>query len=471
MAASAVEAQDGIEEPVLVAETAAGAEVEADGYAPIFDFNRVDTWGGFAEESTSLTTRAYDTEVKNLIANAFENFDTSINGLLSYNLSQSEFDKLFAEVLDNPKYWYVVQYGECDKNNAGIMSSVDIVYVTDTARLNEYIAAVNNEIQKAQSWIQYGMSDDQKAQVLHDYLVRNVVYPSGIDVNGDYNVTDPMFNAYGALVRKSAVCEGYVQAYKVLLNSVGINSVMVTSEKMNHAWNMVQIDGGWYHVDVTWDDAQYTQYGGDLGFDVESKIGSMHHDFFLRSDAVMSSTPNGFGAHENWKAPTTAAADYYKLHSTREWPVYNSSIVSTYPTSTQEGAVVMYRMYNPFSGEHFYTAGLTERSSLIREGWVYENIAWYAPTSGAPVYRLYNEFAGDHHYTASAYERDYLVSVGWKDEGVGWNTEDSNGQPLYRLYNPNAVAGAHHYTTDMNEYNTLSGIGWVPEGEGWYGVR
>lgn len=45
----------------------------------------------------------------------------------------------------------------------------------------------------------------------------------------------------------------------------------------------------------------------------------------------------------------------------------------------------MYRMYNPNSGEHFYTANSFEKDSLTKSGWKYEGIGWYAPTkSNAP---------------------------------------------------------------------------------------
>ena len=63
----------------------------------------------------------------------------------------------------------------------------------------------------------------------------------------------------------------------------------------------------------------------------------------------------------------------------------------------------MYRLYNPNSGEHFYTANTTERDNVKKAGWKYEGIGWYAPTSGDPVYRLYNPNAGDHHYSATRF--------------------------------------------------------------------
>lgn len=137
--------------------------------------------------------------------------------------------------------------------------------------------------------------------------------------------------------------------------------------------------------------------------------------------------------------------------------------------STDVYAADMYRLYNPNSGEHFYTANLTEKNNVQKAGWRYEGIGWNAPTSGNPVYRLYNANAGDHHYTLNANERDHLKKVGWRYEGVSWYSPGS-GKPLYRLYNPNAKAGSHHYTLNTNERDNLKRAGWRYEGIAWYAV-
>ena len=135
-----------------------------------------------------------------------------------------------------------------------------------------------------------------------------------------------------------------------------------------------------------------------------------------------------------------------------------------------EGHCLMYRMYNPNSGEHFYTGSKKEGNKLVDAGWNYEGIAWEGPTeSNTPVYRLYNPNVGEHHYTPNKKERDKLIKLGWNDEGIGWYSDDNEGTPLYRLYNPNATTGNHHYTTSTRERDKLVKIGWNDEGIGWYG--
>ena len=132
--------------------------------------------------------------------------------------------------------------------------------------------------------------------------------------------------------------------------------------------------------------------------------------------------------------------------------------------------ITMYRLYNPNSGEHFYTKNVGERDAVIAAGWTYEGVGWIAPATGQSVYRLYNSIAGEHHYTLSMTERDYLIAAGWTYEGVGWVSSERQAVPLYREYNPNQWSCNHNYTRDYFEHTQLIKIGWKDEGIAWYGV-
>ena len=190
---------------------------------------------------------------------------------------------------------------------------------------------------------------------------------------------------------------------------------------------------------------------------------------FLKTSFGMELYDVGFFAMETYIAPTPIPTPE---------PSPTPIIIPTpTPTPTPTPApeiktVEMYRLYNPNSGEHFYTAKAKERDVLASIGWQYEGIGWTAPAeSNTPVYRLYNANAGDHHYTMKTKEKDALVSVGWDYEGIGWDSDDNEEVPLYRQYNPYAVSGSHNYTTNKKENDALVKIGWIAEGIGWYGVK
>lgn len=139
------------------------------------------------------------------------------------------------------------------------------------------------------------------------------------------------------------------------------------------------------------------------------------------------------------------------------------------------GSGDMYRVYNPNSGEHFYTSNKAEKDHLVNLGWKYEGIGWKAPTvSNYPVYRLYNANGGEHHYTMNVAEKNSLVKLGWKYEGIGWfsaDPNDSNSVQLLREYNPNAFSNNHNYTTNAKEHSWLVGLGWKDEGKAWYATK
>ena len=89
---------------------------------------------------------------------------------------------------------------------------------------------------------------------VHDCIVDNIEYGTEISGHNSYNI-------YGALVNKSAVCEGYAESFKYIMDALNIPCILVVGEATNsngttesHEWNYVQIDGKWYAVDTTWDD-------------------------------------------------------------------------------------------------------------------------------------------------------------------------------------------------------------------------
>ena len=156
-----------------------------------------------------------------------------------------------------------------------------------------------------------------------------------------------------------------------------------------------------------------------------------------------------------------STVDAQNLAKTAEEPVL-------VPAATS--GITMWRLYNPNSGEHFYTGNLYEAKQVAKAGWNWEGVGWVAPSSGEPVYRLYNPNAGDHQYTLHAAERDMLVTVGWNYEGIGWYSDTNKTVALLRQYNPNARAGSHNFTVNTQEKNMLVQAGWKDEGIGWYGV-
>lgn len=99
-----------------------------------------------------------------------------------------------------------------------------------------------------------GKSDYKKLEAVYDYVCENVVYDyANLNDNGYYL----KYTAYGALVDKTAVCQGYAMLMYRLALELGIDSRFITgyqtSSKGSHGWNIAKINGKYYNIDATWD--------------------------------------------------------------------------------------------------------------------------------------------------------------------------------------------------------------------------
>ena len=83
---------------------------------------------------------------------------------------------------------------------------------------------------------------EQREKAAHDIVCENTEYASN-----DYDQS-----AYSMVCLGETVCAGYAAALNMLLNAVGIETVVVTS--YDHAWNLTNLHGIWYEVDSTWAD-------------------------------------------------------------------------------------------------------------------------------------------------------------------------------------------------------------------------
>ena len=150
-------------------------------------------------------------------------------------------------------------------------------------------ASVEEAVAHALACVKDDMQPVEKALLLHEYIVRETDYNLAV-VRGEMEYPDYVHSAEGVFLYRDAVCEGYAKAYSLLLKEVDIPSVLVASDEMNHAWNMVKIGDNWFHADVTWDDPT-----NDAEVDF-CRGGFVNHAFFLQSDKYFEDP----GEHYEW---------------------------------------------------------------------------------------------------------------------------------------------------------------------------
>lgn len=222
----------------------------------------------------------------------------------SFNIHKDEVGELYFAVLnDNPEYFYVSGYFTYSYSiGSGNVKDINVDYHYEKNEIASLKTKFNAAIDKALEVIQPLMNEEQKVLAIHDYLALNCEYNRLFFENVDL-IDKESYTAYGCLVKNLAVCQGYSYAFKLLMNDLGIECSIVTSDQMNHAWNMIRLNGEYYHIDVTWDDPM-TKSSDNKHVDL---LGKVSHTYFLLTDEQMLEND-----HYNWKAESDSSDKAYK---------------------------------------------------------------------------------------------------------------------------------------------------------------
>lgn len=266
--------------------------------------------------------------------------------IYAYNIPVDEIGEIYfsfatrhPELLIRTKY---TQYYY--KNVPDTTAFIEPAYIFETAeqdntardfmqeKINEYVELVSQF-----------ESPLEKLLAVHDKMVENYKY--------DYSATSDdilPFHAYGIFKNNTAVCQGYAQAYYMILRELGIEANFCRSDSINHLWNYVKLDGKWYHVDVTWDDPNKT----------DNISAAYHSNFLLSDDKRFQNIKNSFSdAEHDWIAYLDALPDC------------GNDFESTYLFNIS-GLIVLTYDGEYFNAMHTYSGGqtVTFRSKSLKAG-------------------------------------------------------------------------------------------------------
>lgn len=183
-------------------------------------------------------------------------------------ISVSDLHTVMSIVLnDNPDMFHLSAAYQYSYNSNRPDTAIEVMFSYKMTR-EEYAAAsaeVRTWADKVISLADPSFTEYEYALFFHDYIAANYDYDT------DYAVRD----VYHFLKEGKGVCQAYTYTYAYLLESVGIETTFASSDEMNHIWNVVKIDGKWFHVDVTWDDP------------IGNAAGVVDHMYFMLSDSAI----------------------------------------------------------------------------------------------------------------------------------------------------------------------------------------
>lgn len=137
----------------------------------------------------------------------------------------------------------------------------------------EELSTIYENVERIIGEMPKGLTDYEKIKYVNDYVVDNTVY--------ELESEESPYTAYSILINGEGVCNGYTLATWLLLYALQIENLYVTGNVGDelHAWNLVKLEGEWYHLDTTWNDPIY------MGF--FKWLGEPTYDYFLISDEQM----------------------------------------------------------------------------------------------------------------------------------------------------------------------------------------
>lgn len=230
--------------------------------------------------------------------------------LIGYRMTPEELSSCWSHVIyDNAELFFVADRYEYKAIGSFVLSVTPSYAVSDDA-LDTAREIYNQALQDILGTLHPEWTELQTALYLHDYLCSRYAY--------DESLT--RYSAYELLTDGTGVCQAYTLVYDALLTACGIDCSYVVSREMNHAWNVVTIDGEQYNVDVTYDDP------------TPDHLGKVSHRSFLRSDEKFSEShifteAEGYGECTDtfydsdavWERVNTAfvpiGADFYYIKS------------------------------------------------------------------------------------------------------------------------------------------------------------
>ena len=232
---------------------------------------------GISQPSGDVATLAstYDKDAFDArLVEAFKNYESSVDvsdiGITrdeAYNGGINTVINSHPEIIGiaGTSYYY--------SPSTNLVTKIVISYTSNAREEQQKLDAAINELNSRVDIS--GMTDEEIVLAYHEYLTSTVAYAYAAYLQGSLGGAHE-YDMYGALVNHSSVCQGYAETMFYLLKKAGLSCAIASSQNINHAWNIVKVNGKWYHVDATWDDP------------VWDMPGRSNHDYFLVSFDTMN---------------------------------------------------------------------------------------------------------------------------------------------------------------------------------------
>ena len=245
---------------------------------------------------TGIESLSYDHEMP-IVHN-----DAEFNILMQYHLDgRSDYFEFYADdgyTIDNDLLLYrfslpYVYTSSVVMDNNREFWNVSISYypgtkIADAYINNDYIDLNEDERQTFEIALDYVRNyvnpepdPVKKERLIHDFICASTTY-----TNPSSNENIPRHcTAVGLLLDGKANCQGYTDCFYMMGTMAGLNvdKQSGSAEGNLHVWNIIELDGKWYSLDITYDDTTFFADGS--GYPAYIYFNSAN-DILLRTHSV-----------------------------------------------------------------------------------------------------------------------------------------------------------------------------------------
>ncbi len=276
--------------------------------APIYtDAEPVLLWG--RQQLSGSAQRAYD-QLSEAIACHRED-------ALEVDVDSTEIQQILTALrIDHPEYfWFDGEASFVTSTLAGVEYRTEC-----TLSYTKSLEELQEAHQQVQQFTAACLSSPEVAGAQSDYDKILGVYRYIIE-HTDYVLAETDQSIISVMGRQKATCAGYSRTFQYLMTQLGIPCTLALGEGEDgvpHGWNMVQCDGSWYQIDVTWGDP--VDSGQNPGSGIQYTYCLVTDDEIYRDHTLVSEIP---------MPVCTSTADNYFIREGRYFETWDGAVYAS----------------------------------------------------------------------------------------------------------------------------------------------
>lgn len=192
-----------------------------------------------------------------------------------------QIEKIFNYVMfDHPELFYLTGYSFTKYMRGGVIEKITLsgTYTMNEAEVKSAIAKIDAYTDKCLAGYSGPVDEYEKVKYVFNYIVTNTEY----DLLAPNNQ-----NILSVVEEGRTVCQGYAKMMQYILNKMGVFCILcegIVKGTEAHVWNIVRIDGKYYHVDATWGDSSYNL---ESEYSKQFSVPTVNYDFLNLPDSAI----------------------------------------------------------------------------------------------------------------------------------------------------------------------------------------